>query len=334
MSRLSLVRRRGDEPATSEPTPGAALPSAGTGPTSASTASSPAAAAPARDGVDLLSDWVRVRLRVLALRRRFVIAVVALVVLVALVVTAQRFALVQARHELDGERAVGDGLQTRLEAMAPVAAYLAGVRLRAQVGTGLMAAQLDSEAIAKALDDALPRGAVLDGTTLTLGERTTPATLTDVPVDLAAGTRGLVTTCPGPDPFEVLDLVACVNVSGTAPNRVAVARMVEALDASPLFAEPFIDTTTTGSGGAGSDGGGKDDGAVTFTGSVGVTAATFTGRFDGLVDRLAGEPADAAATGSATGTATGADTGTDAGTDTGTDTGTDSGAGSTDGAQP
>ena len=70
-------------------------------------------------------------------------------------------------------------------------------------------------------------------------------------------------------------MVACLELSGTAPSRRVVAQLVQALAAEKLFIEPFITTTTA-----------DEEATVTFTGSVGVDPRAFTGRYDDLLERL------------------------------------------------
>ncbi|MCM0622382.1 hypothetical protein [Nocardioides bruguierae] len=244
-------------------------------------------APPPRHGVNLVSPWVLEQHRVRHLRRRFVYGVGSLVLVLGLVGTGMHFALAQAEAELSGEQAVTDGLQLRISALDDVSAYVSSVRGRGLVTRTLMSTQVDTAAVVKGLDKALPDGAELASLTFTLAPAadttTDAATTTDGTTTDGAATdataavdpdRGIGATCAGPDPFGANPVLTCVSIAGTAPDRQAVARLVERLESDEMFSEPFITTTTAG-----------EDG-VTFAGTVGVTSVAFTGTYDDLASAL------------------------------------------------
>lgn len=224
-------------------------------------------------GVNLLSPWVFEQLRVHALRKRFGYALAALVVLVGCVWTGQQLTLRGARADLDGEAAVGGSLQSRIADYAPVQTYVAEVQARAVLVRGTMFTELAYSTVLGALDLARPLGTEYDTVALTLPVPTEPAKAPDA----SGPSRGIVTACPGPDPFNTMVVVGCVQVSGTAPSREAVSDLVRRLGDNKLFVEPFVSTTTTGA-----------DEPVTFTGSVGLSPLGFTRRFDGLTTAAGG----------------------------------------------
>ena len=106
---------------------------------------------------------------------------------------------------------------------------------------------------------ALPRRARFDTLTLVLASED-PA---------AAENADQVAPCPGPDPFGANTVIGCVQLSGTAESRADVSKFVQDLAASPLFVEPFVETTTKGT-----------ERVVTFTGSVGLTPQARHGDVD------------------------------------------------------
>jgi hypothetical protein len=231
---------------------------------------------PAVASVNLLSPWVFEELRVHNLRRRFLLGGVLLVVAIALLWTALRFNLHQANEELRGEDAVTAGLTQQVNDLAPVRTYADSVTRRVLTVTGATYDDVAFSRVLGALDAATPGGASLDSISVELAaaepaDSAKPASPAD-----ADPARGLVgSTCPGPDPFGTKVVVGCVTISGTATSRDAVGSLVIALGGDKLFVEPFVDTTTT----EGSD-------AVTFSGSVGLSPAVFSGQYDALGDEL------------------------------------------------
>lgn len=253
-----------------------------------------------RTGVNLLSPWVREGLRVRALRKRFAYALLALVVAAGGAWAFHQLLLREASAELRGEQAVGAALEARIDDLAPVSGYIADVRTRSQEVHDTMWTEISHATVLDTLVDLAPGGTSFESTTLVLplaappGAPAAPADGTAAAPGTDAGTdpaepvapeddpaRGLLATCPGPDPFATTTVVACLELSGTAPSRRVVAQLVQALAAEKLFIEPFITTTTT------------DEAAeVSFTGSVGVDPRAFTGRYDDLLERLDPTTAD------------------------------------------
>jgi hypothetical protein len=243
-------------------------------------AAAPAGTPPAR-GVNLLSPWVRQEIRVRRIRKRLLHGLLALLVLVAGAWTFQQLRLSAARSDLRGEVAVGDGLRTQIAALDEVTTYVSDVRLRAETVRGTMATQIGQADALRALARATPADTTLDSVSFTLPVPGVP--LAEEPAvepsveDLLA-TRGIVAACPGPDPFGTRVVVACLLVTGTAPDRQSVSALVQRLGEDDLFVEPFVDTTTT------------EEGLVTFTGSVGISPDAFTQRYDAVAPAPVAEP--------------------------------------------
>lgn len=230
-----------------------------------------------RASVDLLSPWVHEQLRVHRWRTRLLAAGVALVLVIGGAWTYQRLALAGAAADLRGEEAVAGQLTREIAALAPVQGYLDGVERRARTVQQAMLSDVDFARVLRELAASVPTGAGIDTLAVDL-----PAPAPEAAPALAAdGTitdpaRGLGTTsCPGPDPFATLVVVGCLSFSGTAADREDVGRLVDALDRSSWFVEPFVTTTTT-----------SDGSPIAFSGSVALDPKVFSARFDELGTEL------------------------------------------------
>lgn len=222
--------------------------------------------------VNLLSPWVHEDLRVRRWRQRFALGLVVLLVLVAGFWSWQRITLAQVEADLRGEEATATGLQQRIAELGPVQAYVDGVDRRVTSVQQQMITDVAFSAVLEELADATPSGARVE--TLSVDLPAGAAVVIAPDGTIADPVRGLVAAgCPGPDPFAVLEVIGCVTLSGTASDRDAVGALVEGLADNRAFAEPFITTTTT------------DEGAsVSFSGSVALTPAVFSGRYDDRAD--------------------------------------------------
>jgi hypothetical protein len=211
--------------------------------------------------VNLLSASAFAQLAAHDLRRRFLVAGVGLVVLVATAGTLQHLRVAEAGRVLAAEQLETTRLGTDNQALAPVRAFVAGVELQQQTVESNMAPEVYTSDVLRALLDAAPPGVRLDTLTLTVAA---------AQADPAGGAAAVPApaTCPGPDPFNTRTAIGCVTLSGTAASRAEVGDLVISLGDVGLFVEPFISTTTT-----------VDTTGVTFSGSVGLSRAAFSGRF-------------------------------------------------------
>ncbi|MBZ5740029.1 PilN domain-containing protein [Nocardioides mangrovi] len=236
--------------------------------------------------VNLLSPWVFEKLRVHRVRHRFVVGGIALVTSLALVWCGLRFELHGAHVELGGEQAVAAGLDTQLAELSPVQTYVAAVEDRADTVASVTWSDVAFSSVLDALRAATPPGATVTTISVELAAaEPQPGSPSSSPGSAgSAGSagakrsdpaRGLVGTCPGPDPFGTTVVVGCLTIEGTATSREVVGQLVIGLGASSLFVEPFVDTTTAG-----------EDEAVSFSGSVGLSTDAFSGRFDDLTAQL------------------------------------------------
>ncbi|GAA5144221.1 hypothetical protein GCM10023340_11580 [Nocardioides marinquilinus] len=237
------------------------------------------AAPPAAASVNLLSPWVLEELHVRRLRARFALGAVALLLVIAGTLVAARMSLASAEQALADDQAVGRGLSAQIGELAPVRTYVADVGVRSTKVVETMAGQAATAKITAALDEALPEGARYTSLTITL-----PPPETLLPPDANTPEAAV---CPGPDPFGSVELVGCVELTGTARNRADVSALVQALAERGLFIEPFMRATTseetpTLTVGDGGEDAAAGPGGVTFEGSVGLTSKALSGRYDGL----------------------------------------------------
>ncbi len=214
---------------------------------------------PAAAAVNLLSPWVREENKIRTLRLRFAAGAVALVVVLALAWTGLHLAIKGHQQDLSDQEASATVLRAQIADMAPLRAYTASIRGREQLLTTSMSSEVTFSRALAGLDDLLPKGTSIG---------TFNGTLTPSDDSGLVPTSGEASACPGPDPFGVTTVVACVELSGLAPSREAVSQLVLALAKSPLFVEPFISTTTT-----------DDAKIVAFSGSIGLDPRLLSGRF-------------------------------------------------------
>jgi Tfp pilus assembly protein PilN len=221
--------------------------------------------------VNLLSPWVLEELRVRRLRRRFVVAGVALLLVVAAAWSVLRLDLARAEEDLQADESVGGSLAAQIDTLGEVKLYVGNVLVRSVTVERIMERQIGYAAVLGGLDRALPPGATLTAVSVALPPN--PETLP--PGSPAAPAPAL---CPGPDPFGSVEVVGCVTISGSAASRADVSELVTSLGGSDLFIEPFITATTaTTPRTEGSTEGGTT--TVQFEGTLGLSAATYTQRF-------------------------------------------------------
>lgn len=211
-------------------------------------------------GVNLLSAAEFERMSARRLRRRFVVAGVAMVLLVGGAWAFQHVRVTESRKLVAVEQAETSRLSSQTQVLAPVRTFVNGVAVQESTVQDAMAGEVYFSEVLDGIRDATPPGAQLATIAVTLAD------LTGAGVDPTTG--AVVSACPGPDPFNTLPVVGCVMLSGTAASRAEVGDLVVELGHSPLFVEPFISTTTTG----GADG-------VSFGGSVGLSEKVFSLRY-------------------------------------------------------
>lgn len=234
--------------------------------------------------VNLLSPWVFEAMATRRLRRRFVVAGCALVLLLGAGWSVQHLRVGQAEQVLTVEQAETARLTAQTQELAPVRAFVAAVDQQKVTVQEAMRNEVYLSRVLSGLDDATPGGARVESVavTVTPPAETTGATgatdpaatgesSTDTAAAPAPSTAPTVSPCPGPDPFNTRVVVGCITLSGSADSRATVGKLVINLGGDKLFVEPFISTTTT-----------ADGDAVMFTGSVGLSTKAFSKRYAAL----------------------------------------------------
>lgn len=240
--------------------------------------------------VNLLSPWALERIAVRRLRIRFMVGCLGLVVAVAGAWGVQTMRVADAESLLVTEDAETSRLTEQTNELQPVKAFVAGVEQQKLAVSGAMGTEIYFSKVFEAMSVAAPDGVVLDSLVVVLAPpppapvpAPAPAEGSDkgedggqaTPAPAAPATPPL---CPGPDPFQTREVVACITLSGSAGSRADVGAFVVALGADDSFVEPFISTTTT-----------SDASRVTFSGSVGLSEKVFSGRFADLDAWLTGK---------------------------------------------
>lgn len=224
---------------------------------------------PARlPSVNLLSPWVFEAIALRRLRRRFAIAGITLLLLVAGAWVGQHLRIQQAEKALEVEQAETARLTAETDELAPVRDFVTGVERQMRTVKQTMATEIYFSRVFQGLQRDTPVGAEITSLQVTLAPAPLPVAEGQEPIPV-------VSACPGPDPFNTKVVVGCITISGSAETRKEVGDFVIALGADDLFVEPFISTTTT-----------ADDSEVTFSGSVGLSEQVFSGRYVDLEQLL------------------------------------------------
>ena len=229
-------------------------------------------------GVNLLSEWVFEEMRVATLRRRVILGVIALLVLVAAGWGVQTFRLMSERSDLREAQSEQRAVQTEIDDLLPVSDYVTNVYARADLIAQTMYTQVEFSKVFDQLSQTTRGSVQIASAAITI-----PPPGTEPIGDPTGPSRGLAAVCPGPNPFATPEIIGCVQISGSAPDRETVGRFADALEDSEVFVESYFGSTTTGVGEP-----------VTFTGSVGLSPNAFAGTYDDLVAQIDAASAAAA----------------------------------------
>ncbi|WP_166139090.1 hypothetical protein [Nocardioides ochotonae] len=241
--------------------------------------------APSLPTVNLLSPAAFELIAVRQLRRQFVLAGVALLVLLVALTGFQHKRVLDAEGLVDRESVQTAKLTGEVNELMPVQTYVSGVRAQVAALQATMMGEIWFSSVFTGLQDALPESAKVDTLTVALADlagalkAVQAADGGEVAEDAVAA--AVASPCPGPDPFNLRLVVGCVSIAGTAASRAAVGELVIALGENGLFVEPFITTTTS-----------ADSTGVAFSGSVGLSEKVFSGQYVDLADELFDEKAD------------------------------------------
>lgn len=235
--------------------------------------------------VNLLPASVFEAMAVRRLRRRFLLALIALVAVTAAVwgLLGVRIAAAESREEEAMAR--GAVLTAEVAELAPVREFTDAVARQEATVTTTMASEVLMSQVLAGLSAATPQGVSVESLGITLDPATVAAVLAaaEAAPEGEAGATPDATTpggasgqgtadlaCAGPDPFGTSPLVACVTLSGTAESRAAVGQLVIELGSAELFVEPFVTTTNA------------EQGQVNFAGTVGLDVSAVSGRYADL----------------------------------------------------
>jgi hypothetical protein len=207
--------------------------------------------------VNLLPQAVRQSVAMRKVRRGLVAAVLLLVVAVGGVWYLQGSRIDEAEARLATARAEGGTLQAQLEALAPI--------------TILTAALADQKSLVEATLASQPQAALVigqlaeDGREAAGGKGITFSSA-NISYQGVPAAGGPLNACPNPDPFGTEATIGCVTFNANATDRQEVSRLLEVLEADPLFVGPYVTSTSLSQGVSGAS---TSD--VTFAGTVGVS---------------------------------------------------------------
>jgi Tfp pilus assembly protein PilN len=241
--------------------------------------------------VNFLSPWVFEAIATRRLRRQFVAAGCALILIIGAGWAMQALRVNQAEQVLTVAQAEGAGLGSQTRALAPVRAYVAAVENQKRTVQTAMANEVYVSRILEGLRATAPAGVTVQTAAVIVAA---PATVAGASAQTGTAVTAAASDCPGPDPFATRMASGCITLSGSADSRAAVGDFVIRLGRSALFVEPFISTTTatTTAAAAGTSEANaaietvtKTAASVAFTGSVRISPLVLSRRYADL-DRL------------------------------------------------
>jgi type IV pilus assembly protein PilN len=227
--------------------------------------------APTLPRVNLLPPAIRQSVALRKVRRNLVAVVVLLVIAVAGVWYLQGARIAEAEDRLAVAEAEGDDLQAQVAALAPITVLATALENQKALVDATLASQPQSALVISQLAEAGREAA--DGNGITFSN--VGVTYEGIP---AAG--GTLNPCPNPDPFGTEATIGCITFNANAGDRTQVSRLLEVLEADPLFVGPYVTTTSVT---LAEEGGAT---GVTFAGTAGVS-------LDGLQTLLTPEQIEA-----------------------------------------
>ena len=221
--------------------------------------------------VNLLPPAIRQSVVMRKVRRNLVVVVLLLVIAVAGVWYLQGSRIDDAQTRLNAAQAEGGALQAQVEALAPITVLATALENQKALVDATLASQPQSALVIGRLAD--------DGRQAAGGKGITFSNVSiayqGIPV---AGSA--LNACPNPDPFGTEATIGCTTFNANAADRQEVSRLLEVLEADPLFVGPFVTSTSINLPGSGAAPG------VTFAGTVGIS-------LEGLETALTPEQVDA-----------------------------------------
>ena len=205
--------------------------------------------------VDLLPASVRQSFALRRVRRWLLLVVVLLVAAVVGVWYLQAARIADAEAALAQAQSEGAELQGQMDALGPVKAFYTELEGQQALVTSTLASQPLTALVIQRLTESGQQA----------GEA--PVTFSTMEVFYLGipAPRSPLNGCPNPDPFGTEITIGCVTFNAQAESRADVSRLLEAMEADPLFVGPYVTSTslTAGDTGTGSQ--------VTFTGTTGVS---------------------------------------------------------------
>ena len=210
---------------------------------------------PTTPDVNLLPPHVFDAVHAKRAQHQLAMAAGVLVLVVAGAYAAQTAQIMVANNALDLETGRSAVLDKQVRDLGPVKVFYAGVDAQKATVKKTMARELYFSDVTSELLKNTPAGVHLETMT--------------VSVAAEAGTSsGSGAACPAANPFKPVPMVTCVQFTGTATGREDVALFLVNLNNSSKFANVYVPVTDSG-----------DGKAVTFNGSVGITAKFFSNRY-------------------------------------------------------
>jgi Tfp pilus assembly protein PilN len=226
---------------------------------------------PTLPSVNLLPVAIRESVALRKVRRYLIAVVLLLVIAVGGAWYLQGARIADAEARLTAAQAEGVDLQAQVAALAPITVLATALENQKAIVDATLASQPQSALIISRLAEAGRESAGGDG-----------ITFTNVGVNYGGipAPGGILNSCPNPDPFGIEPTIGCITFNASASDRQAVSRLLEVLEADPLFVGPYVTNTSVNPA---EDGGAA---SVTFAGTTGVS-------FDGLETLLSPEQVEA-----------------------------------------
>lgn len=221
--------------------------------------------------VNLLPPAILQSVAMRKVRRNLVAVALLLVVAVGGIWYLQGSRIADAEARLAVAQSEGDDLQAQVEALAPITVLATALENQKALVDATLASQPQAALVVLRLAEAGQEAS--DGGGIDFSN--VGVTYQGIP---AAG--GSLNSCPNPDPFGTEATIGCITFNANAGDRQQVSRLLEVLEADPLFVGPYVTSTSVT---LAEDGGAS---GVTFAGTAGVS-------LDGLETLLTPEQIEA-----------------------------------------
>jgi hypothetical protein len=210
---------------------------------------------PTAPDVNLLPPHVFDAVQAKRAQRQLAMAAGVLVLVVAGAYAAQTAQIMAANNALDVETEQSAVLDAQVRDLNPVKVFYAGVDAQKATVKTTMARELYFSDVTLELAKNRPAGVNIETMTVSVASD-------------AGSSSSPGSVCPAANPFKPVPMVTCVQFTGTAAGREDVALFLVNLNNSSKFANVYVPVTDSG-----------DGKAVTFNGSVGITAKFFSNRY-------------------------------------------------------